>query len=92
MDDNNASSPMDIEQSLVQQFNCLCTSDREDLISQLQRLLGNSHSIYIYIEQINCQKILKNLFYEFVCIYYKLQGITFSKNRDFCHEFHQHLK
>lgn len=53
MDDNNASSPMDIEQSLVQQFNCLCTSDREDLISQLQRLLGNSHSIYIYIEQIN---------------------------------------
>lgn len=36
---------MDIEQSLLQQFSCMGTTDREELIQQLQKLLG-SHLNY----------------------------------------------
>lgn len=35
---NNSS--MDIEQSLLQQFSCMGTTDRDELVQQLQKLLG----------------------------------------------------
>lgn len=34
--------PVELEQSLLQQFSCLGTTDRDELIKQLQRLLGSS--------------------------------------------------
>lgn len=37
---NNTS--MDIEQSLLQQFSCMGTTDREELVQQLQKLLGSN--------------------------------------------------
>lgn len=45
MDMDNAesgiNSAMDAEQSLLQQFSCMGTTDKEDLIQQLQKLLGS---------------------------------------------------
>ncbi|XP_044764132.1 protein ILRUN [Coccinella septempunctata] len=40
MDDNDATSAMEVEQTLLHQFSCLGTTDRDDLVNQLQRLLG----------------------------------------------------
>ena len=48
MDVNNGPSEgsgngtMDIEQSLLQQFSCMGTTDKEELVQQLQKLLGSS--------------------------------------------------
>lgn len=36
---------LDIEQSLLQQFSCMGTTDKDELIQQLQKLLG-SHMNY----------------------------------------------
>lgn len=36
-----AGSETDIEQSLLQQFSCLGTTDKEDLVRQLQKLIGS---------------------------------------------------
>ncbi|KAK9874475.1 hypothetical protein WA026_002823 [Henosepilachna vigintioctopunctata] len=36
----NSNSSMDLEQSLLQQFSCLGTTDRDELVVQLQKLLG----------------------------------------------------
>lgn len=36
---------IDIEQSLLQQFSCMGTTDRDELIQQLQKVLG-SHLNY----------------------------------------------
>lgn len=33
-------SNMDIEQSLLQQFSCMGTTDKDELVQQLQKLLG----------------------------------------------------
>lgn len=32
----------DVEQALLQQFSCMGTTDRDELVKQLQRLLGSS--------------------------------------------------
>lgn len=51
MDVDNGSSEgpvtggIDIEQSLLQQFSCMGTTDKEELVQQLQKLLG-SHLNY----------------------------------------------
>lgn len=37
---NNCSN-IDIEQSLLQQFSCLGTTDKDELVQQLQKLLGS---------------------------------------------------
>lgn len=34
--------PIDVEQSLLQQFSCMGTTDRDELIKQLQKLLGSN--------------------------------------------------
>lgn len=39
--DGSGVGGVDIEQSLLQQFSCMGTTDREDLIKELQRVLGN---------------------------------------------------
>ncbi|KAL1491588.1 hypothetical protein ABEB36_012163 [Hypothenemus hampei] len=40
-------SPLDIEQSLLQQFSCMGTTDKDELVQQLQKLLGSpSHLNY----------------------------------------------
>lgn len=36
---------LDIEQSLLQQFSCMGTNDKEELVKELQRVLG-SHLNY----------------------------------------------
>lgn len=33
-------SNVDIEQSLLQQFSCMGTTDRDELVAQLQKLIG----------------------------------------------------
>ncbi|RZC40084.1 C6orf106 -like protein, partial [Asbolus verrucosus] len=40
--EGSGSGTMEIEQSLLQQFSCLGTTDREELVQQLQKLLGSS--------------------------------------------------
>lgn len=40
-DGGGVSSSMDIEQSLLQQFSCLGTTDKDELVQQLQKLLGS---------------------------------------------------
>lgn len=43
MDENDIPphNGVDIEQSLLQQFSCMGTTDKEELVQQLQKLLGN---------------------------------------------------
>lgn len=45
MDVDNGSSDgggsFDIEQSLLQQFSCMGTTDKDELVKQLQKLLGS---------------------------------------------------
>lgn len=38
--DTSGNSNPDIEQSLLQQFSCMGTTDRDELVKQLQKLLG----------------------------------------------------
>ncbi|KAH1022692.1 hypothetical protein HUJ04_012051 [Dendroctonus ponderosae] len=40
-DGGGVSGSMDIEQSLLQQFSCLGTTDKDELVQQLQKLLGS---------------------------------------------------
>ncbi|KAJ3627482.1 hypothetical protein MTP99_014856 [Tenebrio molitor] len=40
--EGSGNSTMDIEQSLLQQFSCMGTTDKEELVQQLQKLLGSS--------------------------------------------------
>lgn len=40
--EGSANGSMDIEQSLLQQFSCMGTTDKEELVRQLQKLLGTS--------------------------------------------------
>lgn len=37
----NNSNNIDIEQSLLQQFSCMGTTDKDELVQQLQKLLGS---------------------------------------------------
>lgn len=39
--DGSGGGGIDIEQSLVQQFSCMGTTDKDDLIKELQKVLGN---------------------------------------------------
>lgn len=39
--DGHNGSEMDLEQSLLQQFSCLGTTDKEELVKQLQKLIGS---------------------------------------------------
>ncbi|KAJ8928160.1 hypothetical protein NQ314_019307 [Rhamnusium bicolor] len=43
--DGPVSGGIDIEQSLLQQFSCMGTTDKDELVQQLQKLLG-SHLNY----------------------------------------------
>lgn len=46
MDFNNAGAPgMDVEQSLLQQFSCMGTTDHDVLVKELQNVVG-SHVSY----------------------------------------------
>ena len=38
---SEGSGVIDIEQSLLQQFSCMGTTDKEELVQQLQKLLGS---------------------------------------------------
>uniref|UniRef100_A0A6M2DIG0 Nbr1 FW domain-containing protein n=1 Tax=Xenopsylla cheopis TaxID=163159 RepID=A0A6M2DIG0_XENCH len=40
--DQNLQNTSDLEQSLLQQFSCLGTTDHDELVSQLQKILGNN--------------------------------------------------
>jgi hypothetical protein len=40
--EGSGNSTMDIEQSLLQQFSCMGTTDKEELVQQLQKLIGSS--------------------------------------------------
>lgn len=40
-DSSGGGGGIDVEQSLLQQFSCMGTTDREDLIKELQRFVGN---------------------------------------------------
>lgn len=40
--DGHGGNEMDLEQSLLQQFSCLGTTDKDDLVRQLQKFIGNS--------------------------------------------------
>lgn len=42
MDVDGSSHPGEIDQNLLLQFSCMNTTDREELINQMQRLLGSS--------------------------------------------------
>lgn len=42
MDVDGASVPGEIDQNLLLQFSCMNTTDREELIKQMQKLLGPS--------------------------------------------------
>lgn len=45
--DGGVSNSIDIEQSLLHQFSCMGTTDKDELIKQLQKLLGSpSHLNY----------------------------------------------
>lgn len=39
-DGGNGVGGLDIEQSLLQQFNCMGTTDKDELVQQLQKVLG----------------------------------------------------
>lgn len=39
--DGPGSGNMDIEQSLLHQFSCMGTTDKDELVQQLQKLLGS---------------------------------------------------
>lgn len=39
--DGHGGTDMDLEQSLLQQFSCLGTTDKEELVKQLQKLIGS---------------------------------------------------
>lgn len=40
METNTSNANMDVEQSLLQQFSCMGTTDHDELVQQLQKLLG----------------------------------------------------
>lgn len=42
MDVDGSAVPEEIDQNLLLQFSCMNTTDRDELISQMQRLLGPS--------------------------------------------------
>lgn len=56
MDVDGSSVPGDIDQSLLLQFSCMNTTDRDELISQMQRLLGpsiNSNTASFFLDMSN---------------------------------------
>lgn len=69
--DGHGASETDIEQSLLQQFSCLGTTDKEELVRQLQKLIGsqlNETTASFFLDMNNwlvllCCHILSLLFF-----------------------------
>ncbi|XP_013185713.1 protein ILRUN [Amyelois transitella] len=56
MDIDGSSLPEEIDQNLLLQFSCMNTTDREELVSQMQRLLGpslNSNTASFFLDMTN---------------------------------------
>lgn len=54
---------IDIEQSLLQQFSCMGTTDKDELVQQLQKLLGsqlNYSTATFFLDMNNWYIILNN--------------------------------
>lgn len=62
--DGTVSGNLDIEQSFLQQFSCMGTTDKDELVQQLQKLLGSqlNYSTAVFFLDMNNWYLLCHFF------------------------------